>query len=359
MQITGAVTSGAGSEFALSDVDLDDPRPDELLVRTVAAGICHSDLSARPMFPGGGVLGHEGAGVIEAVGSAATGFAVGDHVVMTYSSCGHCVPCLKARPYHCHNFGLMNFAGMRPDGSRTLYDGENALGGSFFGQSSFASYCLTTGRNTVKVDKDLPLELLAPLGCGVITGSGTVLNELRPEPGSSLVVFGAGSVGLSAVMAGGLSHVGTLIAVDLVPSRLDLAQKLGATHVIDGASDDVAGQIREITGGGAEYMVETTGLNAVVRTALAALPEGGTLALVGIHDQELAVPYMGLVMGRTVTGVIEGSSIPHLFIPSLIEHWQRGLFPMDQMITTYAFADINQAVADSLAGTTIKPVLTW
>jgi aryl-alcohol dehydrogenase len=361
VQITGAVTQGASSDFVLTDLSLDHPRPDELLVRTVAVGICHSDLTARALFPSGGVLGHEGAGVVEAVGSAVTDFEVGDHVVLTFDACGHCASCRKGRPYYCRSFGLLNFAGVRPDGSHVLHDGDRAVSGKFFGQSSFATRCLTTGRSAVKVDRSLPLETLAPLGCGVITGSGTVLNALRPEPGSSLVVFGVGSVGLSALMAAAMSHVGTLVAVDVVPARLDLAQKLGATHVIDGRSDDVAAQIRDITGGGADYVVETSGVAAVVRTALASVPAGGAVALVGFSDSgsDLNLNYSELVMGRTLVGVIEGSSIPHLFIPQLIQHWQRDLFPFDEMITTYKFADINQAVADTLGGSTIKAVLTF
>lgn len=361
MRITGAVTHGAASSFDVRELTLDDPRPDEILVRTSAVGLCHSDLTARGIFPDGAVLGHEGAGVVEAVGAAVVDVAVGDHVVLSFDHCGHCRPCMQGRPYRCLNFALMNFAGIRPDGSHAIRAGDTEIGGNFFGQSSFATHCLTTSRNAVVVDPNLPLDVLAPLGCGVITGSGTVLNALRPEPGSSLVVFGVGSVGLSALLGAVVANVGTLIAVDVVRSRLDLATKLGATHTIDGRSDDVAGQIREITGGGADFVVETSGVPAVVRTAVSSVPEGGSVALVGIADTsaELTLGHYELVMGRSVFGVTEGNSVPKLYIPRLIELWQKGLFPFHEMITTYPFDRINDAVADSVAGSTCKAVLTF
>jgi aryl-alcohol dehydrogenase len=361
VKISAAVTRGAESSFSLEEVELDDPRPDEVLVRTKAVGLCHSDLTARGIFPNGAVLGHEGAGVVEAVGSAVAGLEVGDHVVMSFDNCGHCKPCLLGRPYRCLNFAPMNFGGVRSDGSNAIRVGAGALAGNFFGQSSFASHCLTTERNAVKVDPSLPLEVLAPLGCGVITGAGTVLNALRPEAGSSLVVFGVGAVGLSALLGAVVSRVSTLIAVDVVSSRLELARKLGATHTIDGRAPDVADQIREITGGGADNVVETSGVPAVVRTAVQSVPEGGSVALVGIADTaaELTLGHYDLIMGRSVFGVTEGNSVPKVFIPRLIELWQSGLFPVDEIMRTYSFADINQATADSLDGSTCKAVLTF
>jgi aryl-alcohol dehydrogenase len=361
VQIDAAVSRGADSEFVRAALTLDDLEPDEILVRTVAVGMCHSDLTARPLFPQGAVLGHEGAGVIEAVGEAVTGLAAGDHVVLSFDHCGHCRQCLRGRPYRCLNFAASNFSGARPDGSATLRDGEIPVGGNFFGQSSFADHCIATARNAVKVDRDLPLEKFAPLGCGVITGCGTVINALRPEPGSSLVVFGVGAVGLSALLGGVISRVGTLIAVDVVPERLSLASKLGATHVIDGRADNVLDQIRDITSGGADYAVEASGVAPVARTAVSCVPEGGEVALVGIADlaADISLSHYEMVMGRSVTGVTEGNSVPQLFIPALIRLWQRGEFPFDQMISCYPFAEINQAMRDSLSGTAIKPVLTF
>lgn len=361
MKIDAAVSKDAAAGFVLTTLALDELRPDELLVRTVAVGMCHSDLTARALFPDGAVLGHEGAGIVEAVGPAVTGFAPGDHVVLSFDHCGHCRQCLRGRPYRCLNFGAANFSGRRGDGSATLRDDDGPVGGNFFGQSSFASYCVATERNAVKVDPDLPLDKLAPLGCGIITGCGTVLNALRPEPGSSLVVFGAGAVGLSAVLGGVVSQVGTLIAVDVVAERLKLASEFGATHVIDGRGDDVLAQVRDITGGGADYAVEASGVASVARTAVSSVPEGGSVALVGIADltADISLSHYEVVMGRSVTGVTEGNSVPQLFIPALIALWQRGKFPFDQMISSYPFAGINRAMADSLGGTAIKPVLTF
>jgi len=361
VQIDAAVTRGADSEFALTTLRLEALRPDEILVRTVAVGMCHSDLTARALFPDGAVLGHEGAGVVEAVGTAVTGLSPGDHVVLSFDHCGRCRQCLRGRPYRCLNFAAANFFGARPDGSHVLYNGEVPVSGNFFGQSSFADHCIATERNAVKVDPDAPLDKLAPLGCGIITGCGTVLNALRPEPGSSLAVFGVGAVGLSALLGGVISRVGTLIAVDVVEERLNLASKLGATHVIDGRSDDVLSQVREITGGGADYAVEASGVASVARTAVSAVPEGGSVALVGIADleAEISLSHYEVVMGRSVSGITEGNSVPQLFIPALIELWRRGEFPFDQMISSYPFAEINTAMRDSLAGVAIKPVLTF
>lgn len=361
MRVRAAMSTGAGSDFALTELELDDPRPDEILVRTTAVGLCHSDLTARQYFPGGGVLGHEGAGVVEEVGSAVTGFAPGDHVVLSFDACGLCRACLSGRPYRCREFAAMNYSGARPDGSTPLRDGGSPVAGAFFGQSSFASHCLATSRNAVKVDADLPLATLAPLGCGVITGSGTVLNALRPFPGSSLVVFGAGSVGLSALLGAVVARVGTLIAVDVVPERLELARKLGATHVLDGRSEDVAGQVRELTAGGADYAVETSGVASVVATAASSVPEGGTVALVGLGDLAgtITLSHYEMVMGRTVMGVTEGNSVPQVYVPQLIELWRSGVFPFEEMITEYPFERIGQAVADSAAGRTVKAVLRF
>ena len=361
MRVQAAVSHGAGSDFTLAEVELADPAPDEILVRTAAVGLCHSDLTARQYFPQGGVLGHEGAGVVEEVGSAVSGFAPGDHVVLSFDACGHCRACLGGRPYRCLDFAAMNYSGARPDGTSPLRVGGTPLAGAFFGQSSFASHCLATARNAVKVDPALPLQTLAPLGCGVITGSGTVLNALRPFPGSSLVVFGAGSVGLSALLGAVVARVGTLIAVDVVPERLELARTLGATHVLDGRSEDVAGRIRELTGGGADYAVETSGVASVVSTAVSAVPEGGTVALVGLGDLEgtITLNHYEMVMGRTVMGVTEGNSVPQVYVPQLIELWRSGAFPFEKMITAYPFEKIGQAVADAEAGRTVKAVLTF
>lgn len=365
VSIKAAVIRDKGGEFSLEDVTLEDPRPDEVLVRTVASGICHTDLSTRDqLLPPGPpvILGHEGSGVVEAVGSAVTSVAVGDRVVLAPVSCGGCRNCLAGHPMNCETFMPVNFGGRRVDGS-TAYraaDGEE-LNAHYFGQSSFGSHLLTTERCLVKVPDGAPLELLGPLGCGLQTGAGAVLNVLDPEPGSSIVVFGAGGVGLAAVMAARIAGCAPIIVVDLIRSRLDTAADLGATHVIDAGAEDVVERVTAITGGGADYALDAVGLPKTMRTAVDVLNIGGTAGLVGAggFGQEVSLDLAHLLIGRTVKGIVEGDSVPQLFIPKLIRFYLAGQFPFDKLIQTYPFEEINAAAADAEAGGVIKPVLVY
>ena len=248
-----AVVESGGAPFTLVEVELDEPRADEVLVRMTAAGLCHTDLgvaSGGLPFPLPGVLGHEGAGVVERVGAAVTSVVPGDHVLLSFTSCGGCGNCRGGHPAYCATWLPDNLiGGARRDGSATITRGGEPLGGHFFGQSSFARLAVADERSVVKVDPSAPLETIAPLGCGVQTGVGAVWNVLRPGPGSTVVVAGAGAVGLSAVMAAALTPALQIVAVDVVPSRLDLARKLGATHVVDASTEDLPARIAEITGG--------------------------------------------------------------------------------------------------------------
>ena len=229
----------------------------------------------------------------------------------------------------------------------------------FFGQSSLATYSVASTRNLVKVDQDVPLELLGPLGCGIQTGAGTIFNKLKPEMGSKLAVFGCGSVGLSAIMAARLFGCEQIIGIDIHENRLELARQFGATHVVHGGKEDVRRQLLHITGVGVDYAVDTSGRPPVFRQAADSLALGGTVALVGgtPTDTEVTLNMNKLLFEKTVTGVIQGNSIPQLFIPKLIHLYKQGLFPFDQLITFYPFEAINQAVADMNSGTTIKPVI--
>jgi aryl-alcohol dehydrogenase len=359
--VTAAVSFGAGKPFEFADLQLDDPRPDELLIDVKAVGLCHSDLTAQGMFDRPVVLGHEGAGVVAAVGSAVSGYVVGDHVVLSFNSCGACASCWSGRPARCRNFAAMNYAGGRPDGSPTLSDASGPVAANFFGQSSFSNRTLATARNAVKIPAEVPFEVAAPLGCGVITGAGTVINTLRPGPADSLAVFGVGAVGLSAVLAAASLRVGTVIAVDVVPERLELARRLGATHVIDGSSSDVSAQLREIVPDGAGFAIETSGQPTVVRTAVDALAEGGTCALLGLasFDGELSLSHLTVLSGRTIVGVTEGDSVPHITIPHLLALRSRGLFDLDALVSTYPFADLAHAIEDTKTGRAVKAVLTF
>jgi aryl-alcohol dehydrogenase len=296
------------------------------------------------------VLGHEGAGVIEQVGAAVSRVRPGDPVLLSFASCGGCAACQAGRPAHCERLGELNFGFQRADGSNALW--RSNVRGHFFGQSSFATHILATERNAVVVDPGLPLETLAPLGCGMQTGAGAVLNSLNVQPGAGLAILGTGAVGLAALMAGRIAGADPLIAVDRVPARLALARELGATHTVNTDSHDLAAALGAIVPGGLQVALDTTSVTALRRAALHALAPGGTLALVTGASDLGPIPD-----GRVVYDVVEGDVVPQTFIPRLIDLWQAGQFPYDRLIRPYPFEAINEAVADSRSGVTIKPVL--
>jgi aryl-alcohol dehydrogenase len=368
MSITtrAAVVESGGAPFTLSDVTLDEPGPREAVVRMVATGLCHTDLgvaSGGLPFPLPGVLGHEGAGVVEAVGSAVTGVAPGDHVVLSFTSCGDCRNCDGGHPAYCATWLPLNLlGGRRADGTSTISRDGQPLGGHFFGQSSFAERALVDERSLVKVDPDVPLESVAPLGCGVQTGVGAVWNVLKPVTGSTIVVLGAGAVGLSAVMAAALTPATTIVAVDRVGERLALAKELGATHTVNAGEQDLGEALAAITGGqGADGVVETTGNVGVLRQGVDALGARGTLVVVGAppFGTEVSLDVNGLLGGKRVVGLTLGDAETQSFIPALVRLVKEGRLPLHRLISTYPFADIDQAVRDMGAGKAIKPVLTF
>lgn len=360
MQITAAVLRATDGPYGLETVELAAPAADEVLVRIVGAGMCHTDVLPRAegsFSPPPIITGHEGAGVVEAVGGDVAGIAVGDHVVLSFDSCGDCAACAVGHPAHCETFLMRNLLGRRLDFTTGVTDADgNEVASRWFGQSSFATHALATARNVVVVDQALPLEKLGPLGCGIQTGAGSTLVALDVQPGTSVVIFGAGAVGLAALMGAVVAEATTIIAVDLHAHRLDLARELGATHVVDGAVDDVVAQIQALTGGGAHYAIDTTGVPAVMVNALAALRLGGVVGFVGIQVGDLVLDGVALV-GKTAIGILEGNTDPHTFIPRMIELWQAGRFPFDRLIEEFPLAEINEAEQASLSGRVIKPVL--
>ncbi len=363
MLISAAIVREKGT-FVLEEAELDAPRPDEILIRLKAVGMCHTDLAVRDQhvpLPLPVVLGHEGAGVVEQVGSRVTAFVPGDHVVLSYGSCGQCAKCTEGRPYNCERFIACNASGCRLDGTSTIHQHGTALTASFFSQSSFATYALATERNAVKVPRDLPLELLAPLGCGIQTGAGAVLNALKPKRGSAIAIFGTGAVGLSAVMAAAVADCGVIIAVDVSDERLALARELGATHGVNANAADAVAEIMQITGTGADNAVEATGVPRVMEQAFAGLSSTGTLIVLGVapFGATLTIAASDILNGKTIRGAIEGESVPDRFLPQLVALWQAGRFPFDRLIRSYRFSDINEAAADAEHGRTIKPVLVF
>jgi aryl-alcohol dehydrogenase len=363
MQITAAVTRSAARPFSLETLEIEAPRAGEVLVRVVATGVCHTDMVMRDQHlptPQPVVLGHEGAGVVERVGPGVTKVAVGDHVVMTFNSCGRCPSCSDHAPTYCHEFFPRNFMGAREDGSSGLSRDGEVIHANIFGQSSFATFALCHERNAVKVDKAAPLERLGPLGCGVMTGAGAVMNALKVPAGRSLAVFGSGAVGLSAVLAAKAIGAGPIIAIDINPERLTLALELGADHALNGAEGGVVQKIQAITGTGATFSIDTTANLTVMRQAVDCLGARGVCGLVGASKMgdELPLDAVSVMSGgKVVRGVVEGDADPDVFIPELIALHQAGRFPFDRLIRFYPLSDINRAVADGESGRVIKPVV--
>jgi aryl-alcohol dehydrogenase len=361
-----AVVEQPGASFVVQEVTLDDVRPGEVLVRMVAAGLCHTDLGVQAggiPFALPGILGHEGAGIVAEVGAGVTRVRPGDKVLLSFTSCGSCPNCRAGHPAYCATWVPDNLiTGARRDGTHTVTRGGAPLGGHFFGQSSFAAHALVDERSIVKVDAEAPLEYLAPLGCGVQTGFGTVWNVLAPEPGSTIAVFGVGAVGLAAVMAANLLPLSAVIAVDRLPARLDLAKDLGATHVVNSTTEDVAAAVSAATEGrGADHAIDTTAVPAVLRTAIDTLAVRGTCAVVGAPPAgtEAAFDVQGLLPGKRIVGVTLGDGEPEALLPQLVELHRRGKLPLERLVRHYGLDQLDQAAADMHHGATVKPVVRF
>jgi aryl-alcohol dehydrogenase len=361
--ITAAVVESGGAPFALESLELGALKSDEVRVRITASGICHTDLLIQEgtfPTPMPVVLGHEGAGIVEEVGAAVTRVKVGDHVACTYGSCGGCRMCAKGHPFHCAEFFERNFLAARTDGTTAITRDGAPVHSHFFGQSSFATGAVIAETSVVAIPDDVPFEVVAPFGCGVQTGAGGVINVLRPLPNSSIAIFGVGGVGLSAVMAAVICGCSPIVAVDVRPARLALAQELGATHVVDAAQEDPVEAIKAIVPGGVEASLETSGVPGVLRQSVDALGSDGLCGLIGappLGTEEPLDVNAVLAMGRGVKAIVEGHSVPTIFIPTLVELWRAGRLPVERLVHVYDFDQINQAAEDALAGTVVKPVL--
>lgn len=386
--ITAAVARAPDTPFTIEQVHLRAPRQDEVLVRITATGLCHTDVAVKTRdlcaFPI--VLGHEGVGVVERVGSGVaggdSGVNVGDHVLLTYASCGACAHCDIGKPAYCYEHGSLNFAGTHADGT-TSHSGvvdeaatsePETIHGSFFRQSSFASHALCTENNLIVIRDSTDtksLASLAPLGCGVQTGAGAVMNTLAATADDTLAVFGCGAVGLSAVMAANVQQCRLIVAVDLNEERLKLAKELGATHTLllrgDEAEGEVAAAIGAMTddGNGVHYALDTSGNAHALRTAFDTLRPLGVCGLIGgaAPGTDVKIEMLSLLPGKQLRGIIQGDAVPSLFIPHLLRLHRRGLFPFDKLITFYdqGLDDLNRAVEESCAAGTsvIKPVLRF
>lgn len=358
-----AIFTEPGKPMVIDSIELDDPQPKEILVRVIASGVCHTDFGVQHMLPKPMILGHEGSGIVEKIGKNISTVSVGDKVVLTFGSCGVCPCCKENNHAYCDKLRDYQFSGKRIDGSSTIYKSNYVnLYSSFFQQSSFATYALATERNVIKIEEpEAPLKMLGPLGCGIQTGAGAILNSMKVDKNSDLVVFGTGSVGLSAIMAGKIVGCKKLIAVDTNTQRLKLAEKLGATHIINPEKRNTVDYIKSITEQrGANFSFETSGSEISFNNSIECLANLGTAGFVTTPMHGKTIPFNPapiLLGGKKLMGIIMGSSIPEKFIPKLTKLFLNGQFPIDKLITYYQFTDINKAIEDSKKGIVIKPIL--
>ncbi len=367
MEIKVAVTKEKGA-LSIEKAQLSGPKATEVLVKIIASGVCHTDAAGIhgfiPWVKYPMVFGHEGVGIVEEVGSAVDSLKVGDRVGLTFPSCGVCSYCLNGAPYACTQVNDLFFSGAYKDGTyRISQKGTNL--GSFFGQGAFANYVVADARYAVKIEgvTDEKIKYLCSLGCGAQTGAGAVLNRCKPTPASTLVVFGAGGVGMAAVMAAKIAGCIKIIAVDIVPERLELAKEFGATDTINAKEvSDVVAKIKEITDGGAHYSIEVSGVPDLSLQAIQCLRRLGTAvvsSVTGPAEISLAIEPMIMNPGITFTGLVEGGSNPQVFIPQLVEYYKAGQFPIDRLVEFYQFEDIGKAFEDSHTGKAIKPILIF
>ena len=362
MLINAAVTYEKG-KFAFDQVELDEPREDEVLIKIAACGCCHTDLGGRDQmapWPIPGVLGHEGSGIVEKVGSMVQGIQPGDHVVLSYQHCGHCDNCLGGHPARCDTWYPLNFFGRLADGSTRLHTKDGQELSCFFGQSAFAEYAVANQSQVAVVDPDVDIRLLGPLGCGFLTGFGTVINVFKAGFGDTIAIYGVGGVGLAAVMAARIAGCQRIIAVGRHREKLDLALEVGATDVVNSKETDPVEAVRAITGGkGTTYAFDTSGKASVIRQAINASSAYATICTVAMSPDTLEIAIEQDIMGpgRKIMGSTEGDAVCKSFIPKMVDYYKQGRFPFDKLTKFYDFQDIEQAFQDSLDGKVVKPIV--
>jgi aryl-alcohol dehydrogenase len=366
MKTEAAVARAPKAPLSLEQVDLAEPEEGELLIRLEACGICHTDIAMRDQVypvPQPIVLGHEGAGIVEAVGAGVEQFSIGDHVVISFGVCDACRACISGARHYCDNFFALNFAGARLDGSTALRHGEEIIHSHFFGQSSFARHAIVRARNAVRIAESLSLEQIAPLACGIMTGAGAVMNVLQMAVGDSIAIFGIGTVGLSAVMAASASGANTIIAVDVNERRLPLAREVGATHLLNPMEESsLSKAIYEIEPGGVKFALDTTARAAIIEESVLGLSASGTCGLLGAFrpTDRLSLPASEVMTrGKRIRGIVEGEAEPTSFVPKLIELNQTGRFPYERLLAFYPFERINDAIHGSEAGEVVKAVIRF
>ncbi|KAM5341495.1 hypothetical protein ACJ41O_014526 [Fusarium nematophilum] len=380
LQSTQAIVSHPPEDgkrrWILEEVQVAAPQEYEAIVEMVASGVCHTDLGCGtapdgtpgfPVPPYPRVLGHEGAGYVRAVGSKITKVKPGDAVLLSFAFCTQCHNCQFGAPGYCHKFSELNFTGTK-SAFKFPKNAKQEIGGSFFGQSSFSKLTRVQETSVVNVSKlvksDEDLKLLAPLGCGIQTGAGTVTELASAKPDDKVAIIGLGGVGLAAIMAAKLRGCRNIIGIDRVPARIEMAKRLGATHGIDTSSiKSLVDEVRNITGGsGSTVTVDATGVLPLIQQGLEFTANQGKMILLGVAPMDAGleiavVPYM--VTGKQILGSMEGGVYPDDYIPRMIRWFQNGQFPVDQLVKFYPVQDFQKAIRDMEDGSTIKPVLVW
>ncbi|KAI9051834.1 hypothetical protein LZ554_004096 [Drepanopeziza brunnea f. sp. 'monogermtubi'] len=366
------VVQEPGAAWTYQQISIEDNlRDDEVLVEIKATGVCHTDLNfaAEKTMPGlfPGVFGHEGGGVVVKTGQKVTSTSPGDHVILAFACCGDCKHCNSNASSYCYDFERANFGVGRADGSKAYSGADGSrINSHFFGQSSFSKFAIVVATCVVKVDPSLPLEDLAPLSCGFLTGAGAMLNVVAPTADDVVCIVGAGAVGLAALMA--LKMCPTpprkVIAVDIVPERLQLAKKYGATVLINSREvKDLKTALLDATDGeGVDGTIDTTGRAPLVGELLKATAKKGKVIQVGLGqlDAEVSANILETITsGRQYIGCANGNCLPQDFVPKLIEAWQNGNFPFTDLAVKYPARDMDLAAKDVLSGKVVKAVLMW
>ena len=375
MKVRGAVLREMGlpapyaksRPLRIEELELDPPGPGELLVQVQAAGLCHSDLSvvdgSRPrVMPM--VLGHEATGRVLECGAGVADFVPGDRVVFSFvPSCGHCNPCASGRPALCEPGAAANTAGTLLSGLRRWHRDGDPLLHHHLGVSGFTEKTVVSARSAVKIDPALPPEIAALFGCAVMTGVGAVVNTARVTAGESVAVFGLGGVGLAALLGAHAAGAHPLVAVDVLPAKLELARQLGATHLVNAREQDPVAAVKAATGGGAHHAIETVGSELVLGQAYGATRRGGTTTTAGLpHPQKMfSVPAVSLVAEeRTVKGSYMGSAVPSRDLPRYIALYQAGRLPVDRLLThRLRLEEVNEGFDRLASGEAVRQVIVF
>ncbi len=357
-----AVFHGPNQPLTIEELDLDKPKAREIVVRTVASGVCHSDLhfvEGLWPFPAPAVLGHETAGIVEEVGELVSSVQPGDHVIGCLSAfCGTCEQCLRGRPYLCRSPETQR----PPTEPKLKLAGTDTAVNQFANISSFAERMLLHENAAVKIREDMPLDRAALIGCAIVTGVGAALRTAAVEPGSTTAVFGAGGVGLAVIQGCYIAGARQIIAVDVVESKLGLAKELGATHLVDASAGDPVQRIRELSGGGVDYSFEAIGLKAVAEQAVTCLKPGGTATIIGMIPiaEKVEIGAMDLFGEKRLQGCNMGSNRFPVDMPRYVDFYLQGRLRLDEMITKRAkLEDVNEAFRAMKAGEVARTVIVF